>query len=620
MPSPSNTPAPKRRWLTFSLRTFLVVTLALSLVLGYFGRAWLKAYRDSQPPTLYELAQIAKRHGIPMPPKEARLVLARGYNLSRYDRTPVYSPAFLLEESDDGAVIVLRGSELEMLAPDDDDEPQWREFSLNSASAQRGKYIAKTNHLSALVCVAQLAERGDSEDARALFERIAVESGSWAEHPFNIGDDLTKLRQLVGECAYDHLEERLRDFASWRDVRTRLETLFAEFPGLNMDGRDMLLRDLVAALDAPPPTPDSTEALLIAWSRRVPADQRIFHDAQPGDANEPARQIVLRGFAAIQELVDLSEDQRLTMHREPYLLDGAESIKRVGDLAGELLVQLRAMDADSNWREGWQTPSEPGERAFFLNTVFDRSDGRITDVYEGAARVLATRYPEEMRGLCEVFSRFADPDLQPFALTNALADAKLSAEDREQVFVEFAQRGSLAHRRAVLQTFAKLNTSKCAAILLPVLESLPSDSEQEYWTCPEAAFTHVVMLLDDPAVWRAYLKAARRSSVGLRMEMMNPMDYEYIGDRNRDFRLAFLASFLEDDAIRDKSQQDANFQGPCAAFMFPIISVRNMAAMTLAPLLDIDANPDSSWTPEQWSDLRNQVRERLKQEKLPALE
>ena len=43
-------PTPKRPRLTFSLRTFLVVTLLLSVVLGYFGRAWWKAYRDSQPP------------------------------------------------------------------------------------------------------------------------------------------------------------------------------------------------------------------------------------------------------------------------------------------------------------------------------------------------------------------------------------------------------------------------------------------------------------------------------------------------------------------------------------------------------------------------------------------
>ena len=101
------TSRPARSWLTFSLRTFLLVTLAFSLVLGYFGRAWLKAYRDSQPPTLYEFAQIARRHGIPMPPQEAKLVLG----MYDYINGPVYSPAFLLNQKPDGSAELLFGAE-----------------------------------------------------------------------------------------------------------------------------------------------------------------------------------------------------------------------------------------------------------------------------------------------------------------------------------------------------------------------------------------------------------------------------------------------------------------------------------------------------------------------------
>ena len=40
----------------------------------------------------------------------------------------------------------------------------------------------------------------------------------------------------------------------------------------------------------------------------------------------------------------------------------------------------------------------------------------------------------------------------------------------------------------------------------------------QYWTCPESALTHVVMRIEDDGIWREYLRAARRSSVGLRME------------------------------------------------------------------------------------------------------
>src|SRR6476620_9147627 len=102
---------PHRRWRTFSLRTFLVVSLVLSVTLGYFGRAWLKAYRDSQPPTLYELAQIAKRHGIPMPLKGAKLVLAQtGERWRNGAGCVLYAPVFFLQDKDNG-IDVLCGDE-----------------------------------------------------------------------------------------------------------------------------------------------------------------------------------------------------------------------------------------------------------------------------------------------------------------------------------------------------------------------------------------------------------------------------------------------------------------------------------------------------------------------------
>src|SRR6476620_6676580 len=114
------------RW-TFSLRTFLVVSLALSLVLGYVGRVWWKAYRDSQPPTLYELAQIAKRHGIPMPPKDAKLVLGVHKGLTIGDR-PNYYPAFLLNESGDGSCVLLMGADELRRDRSSDARPDWQEF------------------------------------------------------------------------------------------------------------------------------------------------------------------------------------------------------------------------------------------------------------------------------------------------------------------------------------------------------------------------------------------------------------------------------------------------------------------------------------------------------------
>ncbi len=98
-------------------------------------------------------------------------------------------------------------------------------------------------------------------------------------------------------------------------------------------------------------------------------------------------------------------------------------------------------------------------------------------------------------------------------------------------FFQLCAAGSLEHKRCVFQNLAKLDGAACAPLLLPILEGLPKDASQPYWTCPEAGFTHVVVQLDDPDIWRTYLKVAKRSRVGLRMSMLGPLCYAYIGGK-----------------------------------------------------------------------------------------
>jgi len=94
---------------------------------------------------------------------------------------------------------------------------------------------------------------------------------------------------------------------------------------------------------------------------------------------------------------------------------------------------------------------------------------------------------------------------------------------------------------------------------------------------------------------------------------MNPMNYSYIRDKNRQRRIAFLAAFLDDDELRPESKQT----GPYAAFTFPKITVRDFVTMEIASILNMKDSPDKFWTAEQWTGLREKVKEALKSEKLP---
>ena len=103
--------------------------------------------------------------------------------------------------------------------------------------------------------------------------------------------------------------------------------------------------------------------------------------------------------------------------------------------------------------------------------------------------------------------------------------------------------------------------------------------------------------------------------------MMNPMDYSYIGQTNRSRRLAFVASFLNDESLGElpKDTENSKFSGPCAAFKFKKITVRDFAALEIASILNLSDDPDDFWTPHQWRDLRESVQRKLALEKLPSL-
>jgi hypothetical protein len=114
---------------------------------------------------------------------------------------------------------------------------------------------------------------------------------------------------------------------------------------------------------------------------------------------------------------------------------------------------------------------------------------------------------------------------------------------------------------------------------------------------------------------RAYLDAARRN-VSFRMELVSRLAYWFSKDSERLGRLALLSAFLDDETPRDRSLPSEQF----FADDFAGVTVRDFAVVHSARLLGIESLPRDDWTPEQWSALRDQVRERLVQEKLPALE
>jgi hypothetical protein len=624
---PQTAVKPKRRWTTFSLRTFLLLTLALSVTLGLFGRAWLKAYRDSQPPTLRELAQIAKRHGVPMPPPGAKLVLIK--TGERHARGAlehaIYSTAFKLREQPNRQIAALWGCD-ELRTPNTGavpEAPSWREFSLDAVQEMRAGYEVDWSSGRTLLTAVQAAYRGDDALADAIHQRWREELTRLGTlHPDRAEQPLD-LRQRIRDMAYRRIELALWESKphEWRDIRDQLSRLLEESESLRRD-RAQLLADLSATVDARPAPPGSVEALLLAWARSA-GDDRAAWEA-----------IVTKGFDAVPDLIQLCEDRRYAdrvfPHDDPrYKLLMAGEIESVGDAADALLMEISGFrysrilsvdmpDEESShdvefWTRWWKQARSQGERAYCICNAFPLLPGQ-TEIREGLAAILVHKHADALPTLDEELPRLCHAAVARESIAASVLKLELPNADRAAILTGFFNRGTLADKRAILNLLMLVDRERCIEMLRTLLDNLPTDVTEFDDDSPNRSIATLVLRLNDPLLTETCLRAARRN-VNLRMELLSRLAYWSRG-YDLELRAALLAAFLDDDTPRDRSLKSEeslsdDFRG---------ITVRNFAAMHIAKLLKMDVQPNQDWTSAQWSALREQVRERLKGEELPELE
>jgi hypothetical protein len=599
-----------------------MVTLVLSLVLGYFGRAWLKAYRDSQPPTLRELAQLAKRHGIPMPPKEAKLVLA-SCEIDLWREENGYSPGFLLAEQRDGETVVLRGFEQQALYSRTGSAPASREFTADQAiAASAGFQLARSNS-AALLCAVQLAERGDEVRAAAIIKRAAAQGLSDCPLPPATGN-LPDLREFVRYSAFLHMEKRLQfEREAWPEVRVRMAALLEESPALRRD-KATVLRDLAAAVDAPPPQPGTIEALLLEWSRAG----NMLQVMSPDQHTRLKQAIVGRGFDAVTELIRLRDDRRLTAHVISQSEHGGREFERVGALADKLLREISGVRRDDHvsvdlpdeldeldaatWQNWWVQARAQGEREYCIRNLLTTD----LQVREGAMQILLHKHPETLRHVGRDYLQVPPERMASPQLASILARAfEVPRPAKAELLTGLAEYGSAADRLGVLQVLAQLDATHSVESLIEIFEKVTVDTARRELRPASGNYLFVVLQWNDDRLTRAYLNAARRNSV-LRMELLCYAAYSFSTASELPICLALMAPFLDDEALIDRSPEFLHFFSD----EFTHIAVRDLAALQLAKALKLKARPQPDWTPEQWSALRGQVRDRLQQEKLPALE
>jgi hypothetical protein len=582
-----------------------------------------------------DLVKIADRYALPRPPMKAPLVLANtGWTTTLGDSSTshdpgIYRPAFLVRELPKGQARVLMGWTERVVNASAEHRPATRPYTLVPPDKKSKSYVLSCGNMSSFVTAVQLAQQGKLVEARKVWEQVNAAEFFDDENALEgVGRWRAKPRVLLARCLYQHFYHAvLREDADLQTIHEKLVQLKHEFPVLFSDDetnyyphrRTRFVRHLGLTHSAKNAPRGSVEALLILWGNRTSGFRHLgFFDDHNVESDRPARSIFGMGVRAIPELAKLVEDNRLTRHVSPAIMKKPEERVRLGELARRL---LKEMTGSQNLATAQTVANQKDEeRAFFEDAAVDLNNGRISGFHDVPLWILGQKYPRSLLAICSGIPSRALPDVPLFTPAEVVAHSELTQEEKTEALAGVCERlKNTSGQRAVLQQLAIVNEERCVALLKPVLSKLPKDVNEPYWTCEAASYTHVLMQLQRDHIWEDYLRVAKRAAVGLRMEMMNPMNYSYIGEKNRGRRLAFLAAFLDDSTVRDPSVNAARYSGPCAAFTFGKIEVRDFAAMKIASMLHFQVRATEFWTADQWTRLRREVRAALREETLPTL-
>jgi hypothetical protein len=401
-----------------------------------------------------------------------------------------------------------------------------------------------------------------------------------------------------------------------------MQAVLAAEPKLNTEGNQALLKSLEAAL-VPSTAKEGTVERMIDDLTDMCNTSHPF--VRKGEPDPRYARLAEMGFAAVPALIEHLDDDRLTRSIKQGFNNFPSWNLRVKHVVSDLLQELAGEEVGKDWLERqkgwavekadaqawWEKAQKDGEETYLLDHVLPSGE-KAEWPNSLMLEIITKKYNQH---LPKLYKTILDerPKMQSWPLADAVGKSSLTVEQKMELFLHACRNKSLEHRRFGLTQVQKLDPKQFITILLATLESLPKTPTEAYWSCPEAAYAHLVLATDDPRAWELLEKVAKRSDVGLRMQFMNPMNYSYVGDRQRQQRLKFLAAFLDDAEAPDVKAKPEMFSGPHAGFTFRRLSVQDLAAMQIASILEMPDHPDRDWTPEQWEALRKKVKEAIKQ-------
>jgi hypothetical protein len=546
------------------------------------------------PVTLDTLLADYRALGLPMPPADARLVryetAFRSVLANDVERQIVFL-GFELPREVAGERPLLIGTE-RIQQREREEQVVAAEPTAQAAVDVNAELYAKSPFSvnAALATALQAKARGWDALAGALLE-LATKTSAGHSYSHFFQPAGTPPRQALAMLARAHFANELTEPTSdWRSIATRFEASLAIGAPARKTDFGPFLRSLHATLDAPRAPAGSIEAKIDALCE-MGGETRQFRRL---DETSAFTQLVELGFDAVPALIEHIEDERLTRTVRLVFNNQPTYHVRLAELVSDLLQGFAGDDLGKDWlrrRQGypveraaavawWNKAKARGERATLVASVLPAGDAYAPNWI--ALHALAHKDPTQLEVVYRAALGRSKVITQEIA--EAIATSPLPAAERTRILLSTRDRATVGERLAALRALQPVDPAKYARELVRELDLLPATPTEAYWKAPESAASRLASETADPAVWAALLRATRRADVGLRLELLGTMTSTYLADRQKRERLAYLASFLDDAAVPDRSKNPTMWEGPRIGFNFPPLSVRDVAAMTIASI------------------------------------
>jgi hypothetical protein len=554
-------------------------------VAGNVGAGELAASRRASLP---ELVEAYRRMDLPFPPKGAKLVAwepgGGGYAngktfVARY-------LAFLLQRAaENRAAVILLGTT--MVAVEEGRLAELKGVIRDADDTQRptfeggpfGKLSDNREEEDELIIAIHCEVMGYHELAKSLYDR---------QENANL--------ELLAKLAVRHWKNQLLVPRSDRKlIEARVAALAADYPKLAGDLDASLRLTLKPVGPASDPLELKVEQLTESSLGQSQADKdgvwgRRSGSEEPDPTYEAIRRDILKAIPFLRSHLD---DGRLT---RSYVWPGGmgrPALLTVGDISENLLEELTYSGRQNESRDQLLQRIENLEKAVAAEGEEGFLKGHVLGSEPDAGleslllETLAAKYPVDLVPLYQRLVSEKRGDEARY-VEGYSAKSKLPADQLGKVFLDAYQSADLGVRLSALWGLFDMGNAEFGPKLADALDGLQKTATGPYWTSREAAFGYLIIRTTDAKAWQAFNRWADRADVGLRMELLNFMNYRGALPENLAQRMAFCRRFLGDDRIRRIADDPVKFGGPCAGFGYDTLAVSDFAAMQLCALLGID--------------------------------